>query len=253
MTDYTDIAAPVKQVSLSYAEALIAGVPRYDASAVMWTLEDVEPKSTADGGWVRYSDVLAALSTALDPAIAERAGEVLERLQKADEYEPLGNDGWDAADLITALLTANAALRAERDASNELGRAFEEDAGQQRARAEAAEAKLAEVERELALATSGAQRQYNDMLSALTIAEAKLAEVTAERDDLAERNKENSRLAEENAAGLREAEATVAAQAAQIEAMRGALELIADTDPDEGTAWFHTVANAALTTEEGNG
>lgn len=51
-----------------------------------------------------------------DPTLTERAGEVLERLRKADEYEPLGHDGWEAADLITALLTANAALRAERDA-----------------------------------------------------------------------------------------------------------------------------------------
>lgn len=67
-------------------------------------------------------DVEAALTAAMDPshdnetsAIAERAGEVLPRLRKADEYEPLGHDGWEAADLITALLAQNAALRAERD------------------------------------------------------------------------------------------------------------------------------------------
>lgn len=95
-----------------------------------------------DGEWLSRDEVLAALSAAMDPALSERAGEVLERLQKADEYEPLGHDGWEAADLITDLLAQNAALRAERDTSNEIGRAFEEDAGQQRARAEAAEAKV---------------------------------------------------------------------------------------------------------------
>lgn len=77
--------------------------------------------------------------------------ELIARLRKADEYEPLGHDGWEAADLITALLAQNTALRAERDASNELGRAFEEDAGQQRARAEAAEARAERLEAALRL------------------------------------------------------------------------------------------------------
>ena len=34
-----------------------------------------------------------------------------------------------------------------------------------------------------------------------------------------------------------------------IERLRAALEQIADTDPDDGTAWFHSVSRAAL--EEG--
>ena len=34
--------------------------------------------------------------------------------------------------------------------------------------------------------------------------------------------------------------------AAEIERLRAALEQIADTDPDEGTQWFHEVARAAL-------
>ena len=34
--------------------------------------------------------------------------------------------------------------------------------------------------------------------------------------------------------------------AAEIERLRAALERIADTDPDEGTQWFHEVARAAL-------
>jgi hypothetical protein len=32
----------------------------------------------------------------------------------------------------------------------------------------------------------------------------------------------------------------------RIEALEAALEKIADTDPDDGTQWFHDVANAAL-------
>jgi formate dehydrogenase maturation protein FdhE len=53
------------------------------------------------------SDVLAALSAHLDADLAERAGEAIESLR-------LWNRD-DAADLITALLAQNAALRAERD------------------------------------------------------------------------------------------------------------------------------------------
>lgn len=88
------------------AETILRDVKRYSLTQ----LGPVE-----GGQWLHYPDVLSAITAAMDPAIAERAGEVLERLQKADEYEPLGHDGWDAADLITALLAQNAALRAERD------------------------------------------------------------------------------------------------------------------------------------------
>jgi vacuolar-type H+-ATPase subunit I/STV1 len=38
--------------------------------------------------------------------------------------------------------------------------------------------------------------------------------------------------------------------AKEIKRLRGALERIADTDPDEGTAWFHEVARAALAEEK---
>lgn len=34
--------------------------------------------------------------------------------------------------------------------------------------------------------------------------------------------------------------------AAEIERLRAALERIADTDPDEGTQWFHEIARRAL-------
>ena len=80
---------------------------------------------------------------ALDPAIAERTGEVLPRLRKADEYEPLGHDGWEAADLITALLAANAALRVERDRYLRHLTAGAESLNADKARAEAAEAQIA--------------------------------------------------------------------------------------------------------------
>ena len=36
---------------------------------------------------------------------------------------------------------------------------------------------------------------------------------------------------------------------AENEKLRAALERIADTDPDEGTQWFHEVARAALQQE----
>lgn len=99
--------------------------------------------------------------------------------------------------------------------------------------------------RELALDVLAASGQSQEAYQAQLATEAKLAEVERERDEYFDAG---TRHLEAEGKAL----ATVAAQAAQIEAMRGALELIADTDPDEGTAWFHTVANAALTTEEGH-
>lgn len=42
--------------------------------------------------------------------------DLVKRLRKADEYEPLGHDGWAAADRIEAL---RAALTAARDAALE--------------------------------------------------------------------------------------------------------------------------------------
>lgn len=92
------------------AETILRDVPRYSLNMLA-----IEMTETPHGGWVKLPAVEAALTTAMDPALAERAGEVLPRLRKADEYEPLGHDGWEAADLITALLAQNAALRAERD------------------------------------------------------------------------------------------------------------------------------------------
>lgn len=39
---------------------------------------------------------------------------------------------------------------------------------------------------------------------------------------------------------------TLREAADEIERLRAVLERIADTDPDDGTAWFHNVARAAL-------
>jgi hypothetical protein len=44
----------------------------------------------------------------------------------------------------------------------------------------------------------------------------------------------------------REAAARIKSQAARIETLEAALKRIEDTDPDEGTPWFHEVARAAL-------
>ncbi len=52
------------------------------------------------------------------------------------------------------------------------------------------------------------------------------------------------------AAAIREHSQPIADELATVKAerdeMREALELIANTDPDEGTAWFHRIADAIL-------
>lgn len=94
------------------AAALLRDVPRYDHYD-----DDYDQKE--QGAWVTYASVLAALSRALDPAIAEKAGALTKRLRKTEEAGHVHHlskaDRLAAADLITTLLTANAALRAERD------------------------------------------------------------------------------------------------------------------------------------------
>lgn len=107
------------------AAAILRDVPRHSGCEV------IRPVTV-----IYEHEVLAVLTAAMDPALSERAGEVVERLQaeksvvsttrtfpSGDERDmvlvphygpnPLANA---AADLITALLTANAALRVERDA-----------------------------------------------------------------------------------------------------------------------------------------
>ena len=43
--------------------------------------------------------------------------ELIARLRKADEYEPLGHDGWEAADRIEALVKREAKLSVLLDAA----------------------------------------------------------------------------------------------------------------------------------------
>lgn len=102
------------------AAAILRDVRRCDPNWNRAMMDDAN-----DGDWVTYGEVLATLTAAMDPAIADRAGEVLERLRWHREHPVTGKlvyaneDGPDAADLITALLTANAVLRAERDEARE--------------------------------------------------------------------------------------------------------------------------------------
>jgi flagellin-like hook-associated protein FlgL len=62
--------------------------------------------------------------------------------------------------------------------------------------------------------------------------------------DIVERLRSADVLIVKSATDLRSVVAEEAA--AEIEKLRAALRKIADTDPDEGTSWFHDVANAAL-------
>lgn len=99
------------------AAALIAGVKRYGLASDGGTTDEPEENEPPV---LLEADVLAALTAALD-GVDERAVEVVERLA------PYGKKGRgsahpqsvacrEAADLITALLAQNAALREERDA-----------------------------------------------------------------------------------------------------------------------------------------
>lgn len=102
------------------AETILQDVPRYGC----WELDSDAMRASTDGRYIELDAVLAAITAAMDPAIAERAGEVAKRLRAVctcniDSSPCMAEDDCrdaiSAADLITALLTANAALRAERD------------------------------------------------------------------------------------------------------------------------------------------
>lgn len=85
------------------AETILRDVPRYGTKSIgtrTFVGQDDQ------GGMVRLADVLAALTAAMDPAIAERAGEVLEgvtegpwatgELTKGGSYRYLEAPDWDA-------------------------------------------------------------------------------------------------------------------------------------------------------------
>jgi hypothetical protein len=65
-------------------------------------------------------------------------------------------------------------------------------------------------------------------------------------DEIEKLRAENEHLATSNHAYLSGYQEAIA----KIEKLRAALRKIADTDPDEGTSWFHDVANAALGEKE---
>lgn len=54
--------------------------------------------------------------TMTDEELSISDATLIERLRKADEYEPLGHDGWEAADRIEQLLQRIEALVRDRDA-----------------------------------------------------------------------------------------------------------------------------------------
>lgn len=142
--------------------ALIAGVPRYDASAVMWTLEDVEPKPTPKGAWVSYDEVLAALEAATPPDLVADDDDLLSELERAMvPYDPEvdAQEYWEVLccraksriEALIALAQSQAAqiagLTKERDAWTlrglEMVSAYEN-------RLSASEAKVAELEAQIA-------------------------------------------------------------------------------------------------------
>ena len=180
------------------AAALLRDVARYRLTGY-----DAGTQPDGAGPYVSHHEVLAALTAALDPALAERVGELLPDLQLAADDGDI--DCKEAVSLLSALLTANAALRAERDWWKQDDRAAWDKCEERRIAQEAAE---------------------------------------AERDKQAKAHEKEIYVWSENYAAL---ERKLTAAEAREERLRGALELIADTDPDEGTAWFHSVANAAIT------
>lgn len=98
--------------------SLLRNVPTYD----LWYEGGKLPFDGAT--WMTQADVLAALTAAMDPAIAERAGEVVsECLQAVENGEGPYRHDWrykphkvvyTLTRQITDLLAQNAALRAEK-------------------------------------------------------------------------------------------------------------------------------------------
>lgn len=103
--------------------------------------------------------------------------QLIARLRKADEYEPLGHDGWEAADRIELLEYMNntilgaveqrdatiEALEAKLKTSEEIGCAFEEDAGQLREKL----AKTAAFLEEIAITGDWFISDMNDLIKEL--------------------------------------------------------------------------------------
>lgn len=116
------------------AAALLRDVPRY--VQVNGSLQPTDGQH----GLMRADEVLAALTAALD-GVDERAGEIVSELREVAAVFTKDTVFTDAADLITALLAQNAALRAE---AQEMGAGMvtlSHEHSMERARANAAEAR----------------------------------------------------------------------------------------------------------------
>ncbi|WWT39563.1 hypothetical protein [Microcystis phage Mae-JY02] len=143
------------------------------------------------------TEVLAALSRALDPALTERAGEVVADLRDDAQWgTPICTE---AADLITALLAQNAALRAERDAA-----------------------------REQARSNSFAGEGYVFMQQRAEAAEAEVEKLRAERDELSSKLEVERALTDAVHRLAKSAEARIATLTARVEGLTGALEFYAE-------------------------
>lgn len=132
------------------------GLNRYDAYGVMMSLEGHEPKPSEKGAWVRYEDVFSTT-----PDLAE-VGRLTSELRKL--AWSFGGETADLIDALIALATAQAAqiagltkeLKEETalaedmvDQVANLVPAVNREAVEQRARAEAAEAKVTELAKKL--------------------------------------------------------------------------------------------------------
>lgn len=263
MTDRTNLSA-----------ALLRDVPRYTKNSY---------PNTAENGYLMHSDdVLAALSRALDPALAERAGAYSDRLRSSCflAFDDGTNDYGTAplaADLLTALLAQNAALRAERDEALEwlsASQGYIADAVFALDKQEKAEAEVEKLRTETAFTATDGQRLLRkiDVIGVCddpdlcfdsegSVARCGPCAVKiAARDGVAlneytRSNPQAMRLQRE----LSAAEAQIAALTARVERLTGALRDIeadcdADYPPSHGA--IKQAARAALsatpTTEEGH-
>jgi rubrerythrin len=75
----------------------------------------------------------------------EAVAKMLKQLRRKDEYEPLGHDGWTAADMLEALAAKLAEVEAERDTLFRKAALAEEWRDHDKTRAEAAEAENARL------------------------------------------------------------------------------------------------------------
>lgn len=102
------------------------------------------------------------------------------------------------------------------------------------------------AEREKAFTAMRVFERYRELEAQVAAAEAERDELRAKCDELETDISELGSLADARCAEKEIVEDQLRAVRHARLRLRVALELIADTDPDEGTAWFHSVANAAL-------